>query len=65
MKIRLLSWNVKGANDAEKRKIIKALMKTQRVDLVCLQETKLKGTTNEIVRSLGVGTFVDWVASMQ
>ena len=65
MKIRLLSWNVRGANNAEKRKIIKALMKTQRVDLVCLQKTKLKGTANEIVRSLGVGTFVDWVTLMQ
>ena len=36
MKIRLLSWNVRGANDVEKREIIKATIKTQRVDLVCL-----------------------------
>ena len=28
MKIRTLSWNVRGANDTEKRKIIKAFLKT-------------------------------------
>ena len=61
MKIRILSWNVRGANDSEKWKIIMAFLKTQRVDLVCLQETKLKGTSWELVRCLRVGRFVDWV----
>ena len=41
MKIRLLSWNVRGANNCDKRKVIKALIKKNRVDLVCLQETKI------------------------
>ena len=36
MNIRILSWNVRGANDKEKRKIIKALIKSQRADLVSL-----------------------------
>ena len=49
MKMRILSWNVRGVNDFEKRKIIKAFLKTQRVDLVCLQDTKLKGTSWELV----------------
>ena len=63
MKIRILSWNVRGANDSEMRKIIKAFLKTQKVDLVCLQETKLKGSSKELVRSLGgLGRFVDWAA---
>ena len=44
MKVRILSWNVRGVNDQEKRKVIKAFIKTQRVDIVCLQETKWKGT---------------------
>ena len=30
------------------------------MDLVRLQETKLKGSSKELVRSLGVGRFVDW-----
>ncbi|RVW29847.1 hypothetical protein CK203_087369 [Vitis vinifera] len=33
MKIRLLSWNVHGANDSSKRKVIKAMIRSQKVDL--------------------------------
>ena len=62
MKIKILSWNMRGANDVEKRKMTKAFLKTQRADLVCLQETKLKGITRGLLRSLSVGSFVDWVA---
>ena len=43
----------------KRKKIIKAFLKTQRVDLVYLQETKLKGTSKEVVKSLGVERFVD------
>ena len=36
MKIRLLSWNVRGVNDSSKRKVIKAMIKSQKVDLFCV-----------------------------
>ena len=36
MKIRMLSWNVRGANDNSKIKVIKALIRYQRVDLFYL-----------------------------
>ena len=36
MKIRILSWNVRGTNDRDKRKIIKSIIKSQKVDVVCL-----------------------------
>ena len=55
MKIRILSWNVIRANNMDKRKIIKSVIKSQRVDVVCLQETKIKEMTMGLVRSLGVG----------
>ena len=42
MKLKILSWNVRGANDINKRKIIKALIMSQRVDLVYFQETKIQ-----------------------
>lgn len=32
MKLRLLSWNVRGVNDNSKRKVIKALIRGQMVD---------------------------------
>ena len=60
MKLRLLSWNVRGANDSSKRKVIKAMIRSQRVDLFCLQETKIKAMTEGLVRSLGIGRFLDW-----
>ena len=41
MNIELLSWNVRGANNPDKRKIIRNFIRSQRVDLVCVQETKI------------------------
>ena len=46
MKLRILSWNVKGVKDRDKRKLIKDVIKTQKVDLVCLWETKIQETTS-------------------
>ena len=62
MKIKILSWNVRGVNDKNKRKIIKALISSQKVDLVCLQETKMTEMSLGVVRSLGVGRFLEWGA---
>ena len=59
MKIRILFWNVRGGNDRDKRKIIKLVIKSQMVDEVCLQETKIKEMTTGLVHSLGVGRHLD------
>ena len=60
MKLGLLSWNVRGANDCEKRNVIKTLINDQNVDLLCLQETKMQEMPKKIVRSLGVGRCLEW-----
>ena len=57
MKLKLLSWNVKGANDNNKRKGIKALIRDQKANLVCLQDTKIQEMSIGVVRSLGVAGF--------
>ncbi|RVW87736.1 hypothetical protein CK203_043993 [Vitis vinifera] len=62
MKIRLLSWNMCGVNDSSKRKVIKAMIRSQKVDLFCVQETKIQSMTEGLVRSLGSGRFLDWGA---
>ena len=62
MKIKILSWNVRGVDDRNKMKVIKALIRSQRVDLVCLQETKIQDISWGIVHSLGVGRFLGWGA---
>ena len=62
MNLKILIWNVRGANNRNKRKIIESLIKDDKVDLVCLQETKIQEMSVVIVRSLSVGNFLDWVA---
>ena len=57
MKLKLLSWNVRGANDNNKRKGIKALIRDQKANLVCLQDTKIQEMSIGVVRSLGVAGF--------
>ena len=42
--------------------MIKALIKDQNMDLVCLQETKMQEMSERIVRSLGVGRCLEWGA---
>ncbi|RVW79790.1 Transposon TX1 uncharacterized 149 kDa protein [Vitis vinifera] len=57
-KERILSWNVRGVNDSEKRKVVKALIKCHKADLVCLQKTKMQEIVDKDSRSLGgVVTF--------
>ncbi|RVW53777.1 Transposon TX1 uncharacterized 149 kDa protein [Vitis vinifera] len=52
----------KEANDSSKRKVIKAMIRSQRADLFCIQETKIQTMTEGVVRSLGSGRFLDWGA---
>ena len=59
MKIKILSWNIRELNDEEKRKLIKSVVRTQKVDLVCLLETKVQEMKLQVVRSLGVGRFLN------
>ena len=42
--------------------MLKAFIKMQRADVVCLQETKLKEVSNRMIKSLGVGRFLEWAA---
>ena len=61
MSLRLLSWNVRGLNNPQKREVCKNLLKEWRGDVVCLQETKLASINSALVRSLWGSPFVDWV----
>ena len=42
--------------------MIKALIKKNKVDLVCLLESKIQEMSRGFVRSLGVGRFLEWGA---
>ena len=51
-----------GANDKGKRKVVKAFLRSQRVDVVCLQEIKIQEMSQSLARSLGVGRYLGWGA---
>lgn len=52
IKPKILSWNVRGLNDCNKRLRIKSLLRMWKVDVVCFQETKMEVIDRRIVRSL-------------
>ena len=53
---------MRGVNDRSKRKVIKSVIRSQKVDLFCIQETKMQVMSEEVVRSLGPGRYLDWKA---
>ena len=53
---------MRGAHDINKRRIIKPFVSKQKVDLLCIQETKIQLMTEGVVKSLGVGRLLDWRA---
>ena len=60
MKIKIFSSNVRGLNEGEKRKLIKLVIRSQKVDLVCFLETKMQEMSEKVVKGLGVGRFLNW-----
>ena len=59
--MKILSWNVRGLNEKEKRLKIRNLLRTWRADIVCLQETKLEWVTRGLVRSIWSCPYLDWL----
>ena len=62
MKLKIMSWNVRGLHDPDKRMVIKSMVRRHKPDLVCFQETKMKEMSDRIVRSLGIGRNLGWVS---
>lgn len=60
MKPKIVSWNVRGLNEADKYFQIKNLLHEWKRCIVCFQKTKLKYIPRNIVRSLWSCTYVGW-----
>jgi exodeoxyribonuclease-3 len=61
MKPKIISWNVRGMNELEKKTKIRRLLREWKADIVCLQETKVEVIIREEVRNVWECIHVDWV----
>ena len=61
MNLKILSWNVRGLNEKEKRIKVRNFLRSWRADIVFLQETKLEWVTRGIVRSIWSFPYIDWL----
>ena len=59
MKIKLISWNVRGLNDHRKRLVVKNLLREWKCDVVCFQETKIASTNKQLACSLWSCPYMD------
>jgi hypothetical protein len=60
MKHKILTWNVRGLNERKKRLRVRRLLSQWKVDIVCLQETKLDLITLDLVQSIWRCPYVEW-----
>jgi len=58
MKFKLISWNVRGLNDREKRRVVHNLLSGWRADIICLQETKIEGDISKMVKQIWEGRWI-------
>lgn len=60
MNLRIITWNVRGLNDPNKRKVIKLAVRKWKAHVLCLQETKMNSLSGDIVKSLWGSRWVEW-----
>uniref|UniRef100_A0A2N9IJZ1 Reverse transcriptase domain-containing protein n=1 Tax=Fagus sylvatica TaxID=28930 RepID=A0A2N9IJZ1_FAGSY len=58
--LKLLTWNVRGLNDPKKRVVLKNWLRKWKVDVVCLQETKLDKVDGRMISSIWGNRFAGW-----
>ena len=61
MNLRIVSWNVRGLNEQDKRLWVRNLIRKWKANIVCLQETKLELINKGVICSLWGGQHVDWL----
>ena len=60
MNLKIISWNVKGLNERDKRLRVRNLIRKWGPNVVCLQETKMQLINKAVIRSLWGDQHVDW-----
>ncbi len=62
MNLKIVSWNVRGLNDSDKRLRVRNLIRLWKADLICLQETKMGYFDRKLIKSLWGSPHVDWIS---
>ena len=57
----ILSWNVRGSGDPEKRRGIKALVCSVNPDLLVFQEVRRSNVDRSLVGSVWSSRFKEWI----
>ena len=60
MSVKIISWNVRGLNEHDKRLRVRNLIRKWGSDMICLQETKMGLINRAVICSLWGGHHVDW-----
>lgn len=58
MQLKLVSWNVRGLNSRDKRRVVKNIMGDWKADIIYLQETKLQGDLTGLVTQIWGGRWI-------
>jgi exonuclease III len=53
MKMHIITWNVRGLNNPNKRQVVKNMLREWKGDLVCLQDTKINKMELSISEACG------------
>jgi exonuclease III len=61
MHMRIISWNIRGMNNKEKRLQIKNSLKMWNDEVICFQETNMEHIRKAEVRTLWGNRFANWV----
>jgi exonuclease III len=57
-----VSWNVRGLNDTNKQFRVRNLIRQWKVDVICLQETKMGKFDRKLIKSIWGCPHVDWIS---
>ena len=60
MNLKIISWNVRGLSDRDKRFQVQNLVRKWGPDVICLKETKMELITRVVIRSWWGDQHVDW-----
>lgn len=58
--MKCLFWNVKGLGNPAKRRMIADVIRTNKIDIICMVETKLTDFDPRILRSIALRKFYDF-----